>query len=403
MDGPGKSLELDLPPSCVEFCPAFPSYFLVGTYSLQLEDANAGGGDGEDGQATHARQPQNRNGSIVVFRLLDGAVTHVQTEPQPSAILDLRFNPHDGCRDICAVVSSTATVGLFRLTPGQDPPLKHLNTMGIAAMSQGEIGLSPRSEILFTSFGWHPLKPDTMAVTTSTGQVYMVHLPTFDGSWKLDPEPVITHTLETWCVTISPALALSQQSDGSQETKEVVTCRVYSGGDDSMLRYRTCSWKEASVSTPLPALQSRGHEAGVTAILPLFQQEDGCELVVTGSYDEHIRLFSVPPVGRAVNLVERSLGGGVWRLNLIDLEKSPRQDYSWRARILASCMHAGSRVVELVGTKDGGYEFRVLGRFEEHQSMNYGSDFQPGWKDQLSVVSTSFYDKLLCFWKLDME
>ena len=33
---------------------------------------------------------------------------------------------------------------------------------------------------------------------------------------------------------------------------------------------------------------SRGHNAGVTAILPL----PGTELVVTGSYDEHIRLFS---------------------------------------------------------------------------------------------------------------
>ena len=36
---------------------------------------------------------------------------------------------------------------------------------------------------------------------------------------------------------------------------------------------------------------SRGHNAGVTAILPL----PGTELVVTGSYDEHIRLFSQDP------------------------------------------------------------------------------------------------------------
>jgi hypothetical protein len=36
---------------------------------------------------------------------------------------------------------------------------------------------------------------------------------------------------------------------------------------------------------------SRGHNAGVTAILPL----PGTELVVTGSYDEHIRLFGEDP------------------------------------------------------------------------------------------------------------
>ena len=274
--------------------------------------------------------------------------------------------------------------------------------MDITAMSQGEIEPSPGSEILFLSFGWHPLKANTMAVTTSTGHVYIVHLPTFDGNWKLDSEPAITHTLETWCVTISPTLSLPKESDGPQESRKVI-CRVYSGGDDSMLRYRTCNWNGFSVDAPLPALQSRGHDAGVTAILPLFEQEDGHELIVTGSYDEHIRLFSVPQFGRAKNLAESSLGGGVWRLKLIDLERTRQQDYNWRVRILASCMHAGARVVELVETRGGEYEFRVLGRFEEHKSMNYGSDFQPERKDKLSVVSTSFYDKLLCLWELEMN
>jgi diphthamide biosynthesis protein 7 len=48
---------------------------------------------------------------------------------------------------------------------------------------------------------------------------------------------------------------------------------------------------------------------------------------------------------------------------------------------------------------DGEYRFNVLSRFEEHKSMNYGSDFQPGVEDKLQVVSTSFYDKLLCVWE----
>jgi diphthamide biosynthesis protein 7 len=75
-----RSLELDLPPSCVEFCPAFPPYFLVGTYSLQPEGSNSDSADAnavaenEDGQATQPRQPQSRNGSIVAFTLLDGVM-----------------------------------------------------------------------------------------------------------------------------------------------------------------------------------------------------------------------------------------------------------------------------------------------------------------------------------------
>ncbi len=290
---------------------------------------------------------------------------------------------------------------MFRLVPDQAEPLKHLNTMDIADMSGGEIEPSVGEEILFLSFGWHPLRAGTMAVTTSTGHVYLVRLPTFDGSWELDTEPVITHMLETWCVSISPVLPAPGQSDQAKGTGDM-SFRVYSGGDDSKLRLRTCNWIDWSLAESLPALESRGHDAGVTAILPLLGQDDGHELVVTGSYDEHIRLFAVPPFGKPKNLAEKCLGGGVWRLKLIDMDTSPNRGYNWRARILASCMHAGARVVELAETVDGQHQFRVLGRFEEHKSMNYGSDFQPGWKDKLSVVSTSFYDKLLCLWELDM-
>ncbi|KAK4240766.1 hypothetical protein C8A03DRAFT_41782 [Achaetomium macrosporum] len=395
---------LDLPPSCVEFCPAFPSYFLVGTYSLETQNAGPSNGDVDSdnergGQSAQPKQPQSRNGSIIAFQILDGAVTHVETVPQPSALLDLRFNPHDGYRDICAVVSSTATLSLCRLCPSRDRPLMHLSTMDIATMSRGEIKPSPGQEILFLSFAWHPARADMVAITTSTGHVYLVHLRSLDGGWELNPEPVITHTLETWCVTISPCTAAPGQSEEAAESSEL-SFRVYSGGDDSTLRFRICNWKEGNLTGSLPALESRGHDAGVTAILSLFEQEDGHELIVTGSYDEHVRLFSVPPFGKPRKLAESCLGGGVWRLKLIDLENRPNQDYTWKARILASCMHAGARVVELLRTTDSEYRFNVVARFEEHKSMNYGSDFQPEMKDELTIVSTSFYDQLLCLWRM---
>ncbi len=78
-----RSQVLDLPPSCVEFCPAYPSYFLVGTYSLQPDGAGeshadaATGGDSDDeggGQRTKPKQPQSRNGSIIAFQLVDDLV-----------------------------------------------------------------------------------------------------------------------------------------------------------------------------------------------------------------------------------------------------------------------------------------------------------------------------------------
>jgi diphthamide biosynthesis protein 7 len=76
-------------------------------------------------------------------------------------------------------------------------------------------------------------------------------------------------------------------------------------------------------------------------------------------------------------------------------------------------MHAGTRIVQLSRCGDE-WEFAVLARFEEHKSMNYGSDVQPligaggdgddaegeGRQRNRVIVSTSFYDKLMCVWRI---
>ena len=76
--------------------------------------------------------------------------------------------------------------------------------------------------------------------------------------------------------------------------------------------------------------------------------------------------------------------------------------------LLASCMHAGSRIVQLSRCGDE-WEFAVLAKFEEHKSMNYGSDVQllvggsgVGGRERQRrvIVSTSFYDRLMCVWGL---
>lgn len=73
--------------------------------------------------------------------------------------------------------------------------------------------------------------------------------------------------------------------------------------------------------------------------------------------------------------------------------------------ILASCMHAGTRVVRLCkgdnSSGDRAWGFEVLARFEEHESMNYGADFQPVSRSaENRIVSISFYDKLMCLWRV---
>ena len=70
--------------------------------------------------------------------------------------------------------------------------------------------------------------------------------------------------------------------------------------------------------------------------------------------------------------------------------------------MLASCMHAGSRILSLCKGENGTWMFEVVAKFDEHASMNYGSDMQPCEGDVKSIVSTSFYDKLLCLWQFDI-
>jgi diphthamide biosynthesis protein 7 len=64
-------------------------------------------------------------------------------------------------------------------------------------------------------------------------------------------------------------------------------------------------------------------------------------------------------------------------------------------------MHAGSRVVRLSKSATKEWGFEVLAKFEEHKSMNYGSDCQPDLNDegQRTFITTSFYDRMLCLWR----
>ncbi|KAL5354366.1 hypothetical protein ACLOAV_000455 [Pseudogymnoascus australis] len=223
--------------------------------------------------------------------------------------------------------------------------------------------------------------------------------------------------LEAWTLAFSPA-----RPDG-----KTMPQALYSGGDDSKLRCLAFS-SLASLSHPLSDITAaspggsrgmRGHEAGVTAILPLpLGTEAGKDILLTGSYDDTVRVFAAYDYrsGEKSNpkvLLEKKLGGGVWRLKFMDKESEKVADGERCFRVLASCMHAGARILEIRGSKEGEWTIEVLARFEEHKSMNYGSDVQPlkrkDWRGnkngdeeddddakERTIVSTSFYDRLLC-------
>lgn len=330
---------------------------------------------------------------------------HVQTVDQPSALLDLHFQTVEGRNDICGVVSSTGYLSTFQLSPiaSSPQPLQQVSTVRIPDVGE---------EVLFLSLAWHPTDPDLVAITTSTNDVYLLRLNPAHTTFVAGLQPIISHDLEAWTVSLSsPLLRINPETPANQAD----WFTLYSGGDDSTLRFTSCQVEkqndgDAAAATPYAPVKVPGHTAGVTAILPVdVMFRDGSSLVITGSYDDHLRAYAIQLLHETYGmrksklLTEINLGGGVWRLKLIDTRSDT--DGRWTARILASCMHAGARVVELSGGSEPACGIEVLARFEEHKSMNYGSDFHvdeasPG---QLSCVSTSFYDRLLCLWHLDLD
>ncbi|EHK97805.1 putative Regulator of rDNA transcription protein 2 [Glarea lozoyensis 74030] len=93
----------------------------------------------------------------------------------------------------------------------------------------------------------------------------------------------------------------------------------------------------------------------------------------TGSYDDHVRLYAIQPNGYAKLITEKYLGGGVWRLKLLDEEKLEDRP---KFRLLASCMHAGAKILEVAHHGEE-WSIEEVAWNKEHKSMNYASDFDP--------------------------
>lgn len=258
----------------------------------------------------------------------------LQTLPA-EAILDIKFSLHDPT--LLGVAQSLGVLSFYRLDAEK---------MVFVLDSHHRI-CDP--SILVLALAFSPTSPDKLALTLSSGEVALFSLSAGRIVYQYKP-----HSLEAWTCEFS--------SDGAT---------LYSGGDDSVfcaqsLEAETQLWRDRKT-----------HQAGVTAILA---REAVNNTILTGSYDEWLRVFD----SRTRKVVEDvKLGGGVWRLHMRDGDT-----------VLASCMHAGARIVALPGKGP----LNVVAKFEEHESMNYGSHIHGSRPD--SVVSCSFYDKRLCIWSI---
>lgn len=319
---------------------------------------------------------------LTLFREIIGTLS------TSSAVLDVHFIPSEDLGSIFGVATSTGSIGIYEVVQshGQLPMIEHVKT----------IQYFPEN-VLITAFSWHPETP-AVGMTLSTGKVCLGIVDLGEESGSPSHIDIGSHDLEAWTLAFLP--------NGSG---------LYSGGDDSALKFLETSDNPTSVHQGAPAISGRMpwtdkkiHGAGVTAILPIAVDEKS-SLIVTGSYDDHIRLVHVPNAGRRQVLAEMNLGGGVWRLKM--LERKPVLPADWdssqsiprpdEVTLLVSCMHAGTRIVKLVRSSEEDWQFEVLGMFQRHKSMNYGSDCRPelNAKGQRTFITTSFYDRLMCLWR----
>ncbi|KAF2705993.1 hypothetical protein K504DRAFT_484308 [Pleomassaria siparia CBS 279.74] len=383
---PLHSLTLNLPPSCIEFWPLDPRYAVVGTYNLAK--AEAGNDDAEvpdDSEGGKGKKTQQRNGSLILVQVDGDEVKVIQSLLTPSAILDIHFNHIPSCQNIFGVATSTGSIGIYTLvrsSPDNVPEILLDRTLQYFP-----------EDILVTAFLWHP-NGTSIGMSLSNGEICLRPF-TSDETHNVPTSSIAKHDLEAWTLAFTP--------DG---------LGLYSGGDDSLLQFSELPRNhehyfhdEADVEygevRKMPWSDRRIHGAGVTAILPLIANNED-SLVITGSYDDHIRLIHAPDVGRRSVLAEMNLGGGVWRLKMLKAETAPASgNMPEKMLLLASCMHAGAKIVSLQRGLSVEWEFRILAKFEEHKSMNYGSDSQPGVNDKgkRTFITTSFYDRLLCIWR----
>lgn len=111
---------------------------------------------------------------------------------------------------------------------------------------------------------------------------------------------------------------------------------------------------------------------------------------LTHSYDEKIRIFDSRSPFKPVSMTE--VGGGIWRAKWHPTIPS---------KLLLACMHGGLCVLDcpfFSGKEEPQEVMDIVTRFNGHQSIAYGCDWERGDPDQHLVYSCSFYDATLHIW-----
>lgn len=427
------------PPCCVTRLGEDPPVFAVGMYELV---SSAPEPDTNVSQTSSDQQTQQRTGCIDILRVEGTAeapklqrLSHIDV---PFGILDLILCPQDAAPFLfskasdaaytLAAATSVGSIAVFKVSTDFNKWTTRL------------LQVAAKNEVI-TQLCWHPTKRNAIGFGTATGKVQVMVLPEksqSDGEGGNDNVPwlkimnssdesleiqmqsgVLTmfeHSLEAWVLAFPDASRFANSDGPSRPAYALDGLGQWSGSDDAVIAWSHLHDNQQHGGLPMPPAWTdrKIHGAGVTAILPVFLQDVGRTVLITGSYDDRIRVLGVAdasaPTQRPKVLAEMNLGGGVWCFKVLSFSTpGSRKDSRYVVRLLVCCMYAGARMVELAGTNaESEWMVNVVAKFTEHESMCYGGDSwvvnrkdDDGPASSSMMATCSFYDKRVCLWRLD--
>ncbi|GAA5986423.1 hypothetical protein JCM5350_002916 [Sporobolomyces pararoseus] len=408
----------------IEFCPSIPNLFVCGTYQVdqhQTElNSTAAAQQTEENDGGEGNKPEVvRTGRCYLFKIdRNGNNLKELQRIETPAILDMKWSPRpwNGYDNVLAIADAKGHVQLYSL----DQETLQLSLIDIVTVSD--------ESTLCLSLDWstrHPSAPEPATIIVSLSNGSLAHLTpppppsTSSTSSSTPPTPptppptfVVSktwhaHDFEPWIVSFD----CWNWNNFSEKT-------VWSGGDDLKLK----GWKipqdsdnnerekqdddddedeEEEEEGMEPTFVNKRFEGGVTTITshPLVEN-----LIAVGSYDGQVRLFDKRNPLKP--LTSFDVGGGIWRL---------KWHPSNPQRLLIAAMHNGFSVIDFKGlvattnVGEGGNlepgEGELVKRFEGHESLAYGVDWNQGNAEQTEdgkdlVASCSFYDHALHVWSV---
>lgn len=446
MDDKMSQLEpiiVDQEPDTMAFIPANPDYFIVGTYSLLPSPNND-----DNGSVSSGDTEGNRVGSLQIFPLQSAVDQYSQNWPLlpldrrdfQFGVYDLHFHPKDNT--LLGVATSNAEILFFRVmlqkaTSGILTAIKLVDAGKIVVEephdSDGRLAIITQFQFLdlngAIAAALNRKDKIFIAATTQFGNTKLIKVatpPDVNGesmSGVLDSQDINIHKqsydLEAWTVQVilagSSGLWLLSGGDDSQ----LIASNILMSDNNEILH-----GTDTDLDLLTPTIQytdTRNHDAGVVYIRSLGMipshprlptpdtphRHHADYLIATGSYDENFRvfMFKPPTTDRPqpfFKLVSQiHLGGGVWRIIPLDFyDTQTGRDYI----LLVAAHTAGACIVRLTGiatNNDWVYVYTVEKWFTEgHNSIVYAVQAKRavGSTNTWSIISASFYDKVICEW-----